>query len=284
LAIKKIHWNVSTDCNMACRFCYLWRNGHAGQLSTDSAKELIRQSASAGVQWFVFGGGDPLMRKDLPELVSFAKESGLKVDIQTNGILLNDSILKSIAVHVDRLGLSLDGEDAQTHDRLRRYPGHYATVIDALDTSNKYGMNVTLRTTVMKANLDHLSGLGRLVLANSSIRKWSIREFVPLGRGADSVSEFLVSREEFFMEYANIVNRNSALCSKIPVVPLSAEDMQHCYCLVSPSGHVYSHPDDGAYVSTGKFPEENLLQIFSKIDYDSSLRKTRDEKAAVCAG
>ena len=151
--IKKIHWSVQTECNMACKFCYLWRSGNQSTLSTSAAKQLIKEASDINIEWLVFGGGDPLLRNDLPYLIKYAKSLGLKTDLQTNGLLLTSDIFRQIQGNIDRIGLSLDGEDAKIHDEIRNYPGHFNKVLAVLSMCSHYQIPVTIRTLICKPNI-----------------------------------------------------------------------------------------------------------------------------------
>lgn len=274
--IKKIHWNVNQSCNMACGFCYLWRYGNTGVFSTEVAKELIHQAAEAKIEWFVFGGGDPLMRKDLPQLLIYAKQLGLKTDLQTNAVLLTDQIFKSIYIYIDKIGLSLDGQDETIHDDIRKYPGHFKMVLKAIEKCQEAKIPVVIRTTVFKSNIGKLSNLGRVLSKYDIIRKWSIREFVPLGRGQINKAKYSITRKEFLNEVNEIKSKN--ICLPFPIITVVADEMNNCYCLVSQDGLFYTHPQDGIYHSIGKFPLEPLEVIISRIKYNVKLRKSREKK------
>ena len=276
--VRKIHWNMHHSCNMQCEFCYLWRKEVNHNLSTDDAIRLIKQSADLDIEWFVFGGGDPLMREDLPSLVAMAKKVGLKVDLQTNALALTSQLFNRLSKSVDRVGLSLDGEDSSTHDFVRNWPGHFQIVIGALEKCEQSNIPVVIRTTVCKVNLGKLNKIKSILMPFSVVKKWSIREFVALGRGTRNKSKYFVHRDTFLQEVSSIQHENISESVHFPIVPVSANEMNSCYCLVSSGGDFYTHPRDGIYRSYGKFPEERLETILSKIDYDSALREWRDSE------
>jgi MoaA/NifB/PqqE/SkfB family radical SAM enzyme len=246
-------------------------------LSTAVAKHLISQCAEKRVEWFVFGGGDPLLRDDLPILLAHSSKEGLKNDLQTNGLLLNQRMFDSIYQHVDRIGLSIDGEDETVHDSIRQCHGHLNTVIKALDGCEKAGIPVVIRTTVLKLNLGKLVGIGNILSNYSCIRKWSIREFSPLGRGLINKSKHFVSRKAFLDEVNEITKINSRLLN-IPILPVTADEMNGCYCLITVDGQFYTHPQNGSYFSCGKYPFDSLGKVFAKLKYDVSLRENRNLK------
>ncbi|MCQ5375911.1 MAG: radical SAM protein, partial [Methanomassiliicoccales archaeon] len=90
-----VGWQCTTECNLQCVHCY----ANAGlrsltELHTKEAMKLIESVAEIGARSIVFTGGEPLMRKDLFELVEFARDHHLFVIIATNGTLIDRDIAK----------------------------------------------------------------------------------------------------------------------------------------------------------------------------------------------
>jgi len=276
--IKKIHWNVQTACNMPCGFCYLWRKPQTFRLSTKVAKELLQQTADCNVEWFVFGGGDPLLREDFLELLDFAHNLGLKVDLQTNAILLDNFDVEAILTRVHRIGLSLDGEDEITHDTIRNYSGHFKIILRTLSLCEQYLVPTTIRTVVCYQNLGRLSKLSAVLNDYSCIEKWSLRQFAPLGRGKLLQDRYQISDAEFMSEVQRIAEFNQSLNLKFPIVSVSISEMTNCYCLISEDGQMYGHPSEGEYRSVGIFPQESLATLISKLNIDLLQRENRDLK------
>lgn len=276
--IKKIHWNVQTACNMPCGFCYLWRKPQTFRLSTNTAKDLLQQSADCEVEWFVFGGGDPLLREDFLELLEFAYSLGLKIDLQTNAILLNNVNAEAIFTRINRLGLSLDGEDEVTHDTIRNYDGHFKVILNTLSLSERYSIPTTIRTVVCRQNLGRLSKLALVLNDYSCIEKWSLRQFAPLGRGKILQNRYELSDVEFTSEVHHVLEANRATPLRFPIVSVSVNEMTNCYCLIAEDGKVYGHPSDGVYRSVGTFPQQPLAILLTQLNVDASQRAMRELK------
>ncbi|MDO5373175.1 MAG: radical SAM protein [Corynebacterium glutamicum] len=101
--IVKVHWETWSDCNLGCAFCY---RSIATPLTTAKAKKLLSALSWCGVNTVVFAGGDPTLRKDLPELISFAAKLLLKVEVQTNAHFLpHDTEQSLLSDDVDLIGL-----------------------------------------------------------------------------------------------------------------------------------------------------------------------------------
>src|SRR5512143_1062733 len=91
-------WNVTRRCNLRCVHCYAQAKDHAeeGELTTEQGKYLLDDLAAFGVPVVLFSGGEPLVRKDLPELASYAVGKGMRAVISTNGTLITASLARTL--------------------------------------------------------------------------------------------------------------------------------------------------------------------------------------------
>jgi len=131
------------------------------------------------------GGGDPFQHRFLPDLVRLAKESGLIVHIDTNGIALRETSenYRLIESGVDLLGLPLDGSDEMLHGTMRSSPRHFRLVMEKLKWLDGLRAKIKLNTIVTAVNASRLGDLADLVGALQPAR-WSIYQYWPLSMGA----------------------------------------------------------------------------------------------------
>ena len=80
-------WRSTGACNARCKYCNVDATGkHAPrEMTTQEAFHLVDEVHKFGVRWFGIKGGEPLMRKDIFEIVAYAKSKGLNVCLLTNG-------------------------------------------------------------------------------------------------------------------------------------------------------------------------------------------------------
>ena len=105
-------WNITRRCNLKCVHCY----AHAkdipfdNELTTEQGKELIDDLAAFGAPVMLFSGGEPLVRKDLPQLAAYAVEKGMRAVISTNGTLITPKMARTLKeIGLSYVGISLDG-------------------------------------------------------------------------------------------------------------------------------------------------------------------------------
>ena len=106
-------WNMTRRCNLKCLHCYSSSKNipYRNELTTDEARAMLRDLAAFGSPVMLFSGGEPLMRKDLPDLARYALAQGMRAVISTNGTL----ITAEKAAVFREIGLSYVGAVSYTH-------------------------------------------------------------------------------------------------------------------------------------------------------------------------
>ena len=97
-----------------------------------------------------FGGGEPLVRRDMGAILQYAKAKGFAVFVSTNGVLLPEQA--EVLEWVDHVNLSLDG-NREVHD-LVRGAGTFDKALAALEVCRERGVGVSLQCVLNKNNLD----------------------------------------------------------------------------------------------------------------------------------
>jgi MoaA/NifB/PqqE/SkfB family radical SAM enzyme len=175
---------VTARCNGSCATC-LWRAGadgvaHAGlpgpaddaaaalgrELGTAQVRRLYQEAGRAGMAQVVVWGGEPLLRRDLPELLLAARHAGLFVTLITNGWFLGRrwTALRGV---VDALILSLD-ETGEAHDRMRGLPG----LFERLEAFAGVVRADPMRPTLLLNTVLSRQNLGALRRVAEVARRW----------------------------------------------------------------------------------------------------------------
>jgi MoaA/NifB/PqqE/SkfB family radical SAM enzyme len=125
-------WELTMACNMRCMHCgSSCEKRLPGELSTEEALDLCCQLADLGLRFITLSGGEPLLRKDWPEIASALTRRSVVVNMISNGWLLDDAVIdKAQECNLYNLAVSLDGI-GETHDLIRQ-AGAYEHVIAAL--------------------------------------------------------------------------------------------------------------------------------------------------------
>ncbi len=189
-------WNMTRRCNLKCMHCYSSSKNipYRNELTTDEARTMIRDLAAFGSPVILFSGGEPLMRKDLPDLARYAVARGMRAVISTNGTLIT---AKKAAVFMEiglsYVGVSLDGMKA-THDRFRGKDGAFEAAMKGIRICRDAGIKVGVRFTINRQNATDVPAIFDL-LEKENIPRCCFYHLVYSGRGSKLIEEDL-SHEE----------------------------------------------------------------------------------------
>lgn len=189
-------WNMTRACNLKCVHCYAHAtDGSASdELTTDEGKRLIDDLAAFGAPVMLFSGGEPLVRKDLPELAAYAVDKGMRAVISTNGTLISREMARTLKqIGLSYVGISLDGLEP-VNDRFRGVKGSFAKAMQGIRNCQEAGIKVGLRFTMNKRNVQEIPGIFDL-LEEMEIPRVCFYHLVYAGRGSALMEEDLTLAE-----------------------------------------------------------------------------------------
>ena len=227
--ITDLRVSITDRCNYKCVYC---RTGNVGaqyaELSTADYLRLIRAFVSLGIEKVRLTGGEPLLRRDLPEIVqelaSWRTPTGEKLDlaITTNGHLL-ESLAKPLkAAGLSRVTVSMDAVDEATFERVTRIPGSYANVLRGIRAAQSAGFSsVKINCVLLRGFNDHqVEAFAHFARKENVIVRFI--EFMPLEEDRLWSPEVVVSLRE-------IVTRIGAILPLVPLAPNSASETARRY-------------------------------------------------------
>ena len=185
-------WNITRKCNLKCVHCYndSGQGKTCNEPTTDEAKAVLDDLAKFGVPSVLFSGGEPLMRKDLMELIGYAGGLGLRTVISTNGTLIDADRAKEIKrLGVSYVGISLDGVGA-VNDEFRGVEGAFEKAAIGIRNCQDAGVRIGLRLTLTKRNVQDLESLFDF-FDSEGIERACFYHLVPSGRGGAIANEDL---------------------------------------------------------------------------------------------
>jgi radical SAM protein with 4Fe4S-binding SPASM domain len=190
-----VSWNLTYRCNLACEHCYLDAGGaplvgtenfaDRSELGTDECFRVIDEIAAFAPECVtILTGGEPLLRRDILEIVRRASERGLWVVVGTNGVSITENVAKRLADAGARgLSLSLDALDADRHDRFRKVRGAWRNTVEGAEILNRTGLPFIVQTTAGSHNLGELDAIADFAHDRLAAKVWNLYFLVPTGRG-----------------------------------------------------------------------------------------------------
>lgn len=186
LMISAMRKNGCWNCNQQCLHCYAANQpmGEVEELSTEQWKQVIDRCREAWISQLTFTGGEPTLRRDLPELVAHA--SWFVTRLNTNGVLLTADLCKRLAeASLDAVQITLYSHDPEIHNRLVGANQFYNTV-EGIKNALATGLNVSINTPLCSLNEDY-EGLLRFA-AGLGVKYFSCSGLIPAGGAAESES------------------------------------------------------------------------------------------------
>ncbi|MEG1741159.1 MAG: radical SAM protein [Akkermansia sp.] len=182
-----VFWEVTRACALACQHCRATAQPHAhpNELTHDEAIQLIDQLAALHPPMLVLTGGDPMMRRDLYELIRYAANQGLHVALSpaATARLLHADFNELREAGVKSMSLSLDGANEATHDAFRGVPHTFERTLEAARRAKAAGLHLQINTTITKSTLDEFDAFVAL-MKEMQPDMWSVFLLVPTGRAS----------------------------------------------------------------------------------------------------
>ena len=190
-----VSWNLTYRCNLACEHCYLDAGGtplvgtenfaDRSELGTEECFRVIDEIAAFAPECLtILTGGEPLLRRDILEIVRRAAERELWVVVGTNGVSITENLARRLAEAGARgLSLSLDALDPDRHDRFRNVRGAWRNTVEGAEILNRTGLPFIVQTTVGSHNLGELDAIADFAHDRLAAKVWNLYFLVPTGRG-----------------------------------------------------------------------------------------------------
>ena len=222
LAPFTIAWEVTRACAYACVHCRAdaMHTPDPNELNTEEALRLIDRLAEFGSPILVFTGGDPMMRKDLCELIAYATQKGLRCSLTPTATALPTvaRLEKVRDAGIRRVALSLDAPRPEIHDNFRQVKGSWQRTMDILHRAQSVGLSVQVNTTVAKHNVDILEEMIPFLQEVGAVQ-WSLFFLVPTGRA--QVSNMISAEEhERVFNWLYDLSKNAPFDIKSTAAPM----------------------------------------------------------------
>jgi len=151
--------NGEWHCNQKCVHCYAAGQEHSDEeeLTTEEWKAVIDKCRAAGIPQITFTGGEPTMRKDLPELIKYARWFVSRLN--TNGILLTKEYCEELRkAELDSVQITFYSSDAEIHNRLVGAQ-QYENTVRGIDNALSAGLSLSVNTPLCTLNRDYVKTL-----------------------------------------------------------------------------------------------------------------------------
>jgi radical SAM protein with 4Fe4S-binding SPASM domain len=186
-----VAWNLTRRCNLRCTHCYIsagpWETAER-ELDLAECRRVVDELVAVNpAPMLILSGGEPLVRADLPELVSFSAGRGATVVVGTNATMLTDERVRTLKdAGVSGVAVSVDSLEEGRHDLFRGGARPLARRGGAPPRLQSHRLDFVVQTTATPENAEEIPALVEWAAAAGAVC-FNLYFLVPTGRGADLV-------------------------------------------------------------------------------------------------
>jgi len=273
--MRRIDIKTGFQCNNYCKFCIQGdKRFHKKNKTTEEIKEILKQNSDK-FEGVVFTGGEVTIRKDIFEIVSFARSCGYKlVQIQTNGRMFFyiDFCKKLIEAGANEFGPAIHGSTKEIHDGLTRSDGSFKQTLQGIHNLKKLNQRITTNTVITKINYKDLPNIAKM-LSEIGVRQYQFA-FMHINRIIQNDKKLIEEIVPRYKEVKSSVEQGLqiGIDSNIRVM---AEAFP--YCTLDEQYHSYISEN---YIPETIIVEDDLKTDFKKMKKDGA--KLKGEKCKNC--
>lgn len=213
---------------------------HEEELSTKEIKSIIDQAKDLGVLQVTFTGGEPLLRKDIFELIRHASSRGLLTRINTSGILIDGDIAEKLKKSgLTQGAVSIDDADPRIHDELRGVPGAHQRAVKGIQNLTKAGILCQINTYADRRNIPE--GLKRIISMGRKLNVLAVYFIFPtaIGHWEHDFSKILTDKEK---KAVRDLQETTFVHLELPTSKTLCGILKKMILFISPQGNVTPCP------------------------------------------
>lgn len=152
-------FDLTYKCNLKCKHCYI-NEEQRKELSLEEIKTILEQLKISNTFVILFSGGEIFTRSDIVEILRYARKLNFRIELFTNGTLLDNYLIKELQeLSINDIAVSLYAVSDTIHDDITGVPDSHIATINNIELLLSYGINVTIKTTIMQDNFSEIDAL-----------------------------------------------------------------------------------------------------------------------------
>lgn len=158
---------ITARCNNNCKHCYinLPINDHEAmqnELTLNELKEILNDAITLGALWCKITGGEPLLRKDFPDIYLLLKKKGVMVSVYTNGTLISEEHIKLFKEYPPGIiEITVYGSTKETYEKVTRKPGSFEAFKKGVNLLRNSGIKPRLKAMVLRTNIHEIESISQ---------------------------------------------------------------------------------------------------------------------------
>jgi MoaA/NifB/PqqE/SkfB family radical SAM enzyme len=170
----RVMFELTYECNFYCRHCYVPLNYRKkqGQLTAREIFLILRQLRDAGCFYLGFTGGEPFIREDILDILSYAKKLGFEIIIYTNGSLINNDIADKLsALRPNKVDITIPAMSEPAFEKITQLPGSHKKVFNAIDLLHKRRVALGFKTCVLNDNESEIADIQKFAKSLGALHR-----------------------------------------------------------------------------------------------------------------
>ncbi len=283
-----VHFDLTYRCNERCVHCYLDHEDH-GEMTTAEICGVLDQLSEAGTFFLTFSGGEVQMRRDLFQLVEYARSLLFCLKIKTNAFMIRERDADRYRdLGVDAVQVSIYSHRPEVHDAITKLPGSLKRSLAGLRLLHERGVKTIIANILMRQNLQDYAGV--IALAKELGATYTIDPTItPMMDGDRSVLSLGLREADLRQVFRNpeLTNKKvEEFCA--PPLPLTDAVLDetccsasHTFCYISPYGDVF--PCVQFPLPTGNVRRQKFSDIWHHSPQMNDVRSIRARDLPVCS-
>lgn len=272
---KEVVLEITSNCNLNCKICTMSKTPNDVNLTT--IKNIITQAKKLSIPAIRFTGGEPLLHKDITDMLKYAKEKNFYTLLNTNATTLDNDTLNMLSNYLDNILISLQGFDQKSNSFLTNSPLDFKNKItNMLRLKNR--IPITRVGTIISPILINNFKKYYLLLKRLSINNWEL--YRPMVGSINQ--EYIISKKEILYLIKQIFSlKNKGIKIKIanPIPFCISKNINLSLATllgaIADDGHSRIVWDSKGYFKPSYFIDKNLGNTISKAWHNPFIKKIR---------
>lgn len=306
----EIQFDITNKCNCKCLHCYSSSSdtNQGDDLSSEEIIKVLGEAKEMSVFKIFLGGGEPLLRHDVLEIIKYGKKIGLEIVLSTNGTLVDRDMAKKLRESgISNIQVSIDGSTNVTHDTFRGLSGCFTKAVSCCKNLQLEGVNFGIGTVLSSLNMNEIPEIIDIAI-DVGAASYNLMDLSPAGRGYSFYKKYHIGKDKR-KKIISLVKRKEQEHSKINFIYspfeincisdvditseidcLSEVSQQFVGCeagrtlmVIDPVGDVYScellrYPE----LKAGNIKASSIDKIWQESELFKSLRQLEISECANC--
>lgn len=292
-------------CNLHCRHCWVCADDvekkEKNRIDMVHILRGIEEAVSLGLKILKISGGEPfLYLEDMCEIISYANHYKLEVNIETNGTILKEEVLKLLNPEKSYINISLDGHDEYSHNKMRGNNKAFQNTLNGIDLIQRRGLSFGITHSIHDGNIRNID-LMIDFLDKMSVRELKLNPIMAIGRAQNEKlkAPVLLNLENLIYVYDKYNNYNKGKVHVNIMVPpcfvkpyemlIGKKEICRCNYLnmlsILPDGSIglCGEAKDIKAFQFGNLEYESLGAIWNDSKNLKEMRKKADNLVGVCS-